>query len=199
MKKIGILGGTFSPIHLGHVKIALAAYEQFDLDEVLFIPSGISYMKRNMDILDASVRCELTSLAIKDYPFFKLDTIETDRGGNSYTYETLQELKKRENADYYFIAGADTLFSIEKWKEPGLIFSNCILLIAKRFEYDDDSISNKIEELKRRFKCDIRIIDMPFIDISSTEIRNRIINNENIHELVSPEMEDYIKEKGIYL
>ena len=117
MAKTGILGGTFSPIHLGHVKIALAAYEQFGLDEVLFIPSGISYMKRNMDILDSSVRCELTAIAIKDYPFFKLDTIEVDRSGNSYTYETLQELKERKKADYYFIAGADTLFSIEKWKD----------------------------------------------------------------------------------
>ena len=199
MKKIGILGGTFSPIHLGHVKIALAAYKQFDLDEVLFIPSGISYMKRNMDILDSDVRKELTEIAIKDYPYFRVDTIEIDRGGNSYTYETLLELKKREKAEYYFIAGADTLFSIEKWKEPGLIFSNCTLLIARRFEYDNDDLSLKIEELKSRYECDIRIIDIPFIDISSTEIRDRIVKNENIHELVSPEMEDYIKEKGLYL
>ena len=199
MKKIGILGGTFSPIHLGHVKIALAAYKQFDLDEVLFIPSGISYMKRNMDILDSDVRKELTEIAIKDYPYFRVDTIEIDRGGNSYTYETLLELKKREKAEYYFIAGADTLFSIEKWKEPGLIFSNCTLLIARRFEYDNDDLSLKIEELKSRYECDIRIIDIPFIDISSTEIRDRIVKSENIHELVSPEMEDYIKEKGLYL
>ena len=99
MKKIGIMGGTFSPIHLGHVKIALAAYIQYELDEVLFIPSGVSYMKRNMNILDSNVRCELTKIAIKDYPFFKLDTIETDRGGNSYTYETLLELKERENSE----------------------------------------------------------------------------------------------------
>ena len=199
MKKIGILGGTFSPIHLGHVKIALAAYKQFDLDEVLFIPSGISYMKRNMDILNSDVRKELTEIAIKDYPYFRVDTIEIDRGGNSYTYETLLELKKREKAEYYFIAGADTLFSIEKWREPGLIFSNCTLLIARRFEYDNDDLSLKIEELKSRYECDIRIIDIPFIDISSTEIRDRIVKSENIHELVSPEMEDYIKEKGLYL
>ena len=152
-----------------------------------------------MDILDSDVRKELTEIAIKDYPYFRMDTIEIDRGGNSYTYETLLELHKREKAEYYFIAGADTLFSIEKWKEPGLIFSNCTLLIARRFEYDNDDLSLKIEELKSRYECDIRIIDIPFIDISSTEIRDRIVKNENIHELVSPEMEDYIKEKGLYL
>ena len=107
-KKVGIMGGTFNPIHLGHLIIAEEAFEAYDLDEVLFVPSGISYMKDPSEVLDAKKRVHMTGLAIEDNPHFALSTIEIDRDGNSYSYETLETLRKQNpNTEYYFLVGAD--------------------------------------------------------------------------------------------
>ena len=110
--KTGIMGGTFDPIHNGHILIARSAYEKVGLDKVLFMPSGNSYMKKN--VLDVSKRVEMVRLAIADFPYFELSSIEAQRQGNTYTYDTLEQLTKQNPKDeYYFIMGADSLFSIE--------------------------------------------------------------------------------------
>lgn len=199
MRKIGILGGTFNPIHFAHINLALKAYEEYELDEVLFIPSGISYMKKDMDILDAKTRCELVSLAINDYPFFKLDTIEVDRAGNSYTFETLLKLKEREDAAYYYIVGADTLFMIEKWKEPKQVFDLSVLLVAVRDEYDKKAVLEKIAELENKYNARISIIHgMNALDISSTKIRDALKRGKSIDEYVPKKEGQYILERGLF-
>ncbi|MBR5943421.1 MAG: nicotinate-nucleotide adenylyltransferase [Lachnospiraceae bacterium] len=199
MRKIGILGGTFNPIHFAHINLALKAYEEYELDEVLFIPSGISYMKKDMDILDAKTRCELVSLAINDYPFFKLDTIEVDRAGNSYTFETLLKLKEREEAAYYYIVGADTLFMIEKWKEPKQVFDLSVLLVAVRDEYDKKAVLEKIAELENKYNARISIIHgMNALDISSTKIRDALKRGKSIDEYVPKKEGQYILERGLF-
>ena len=199
MRKIGILGGTFNPIHFAHINLALKAYEEYELDEVLFIPSGISYMKKDMDILDAKTRCELVSLAINDYPFFKLDTIEVDRAGNSYTFETLLKLKEREDASYYYIVGADTLFMIEKWKEPKQIFDLSVLLVAVRDEYDKKAVLEKIAELENKYNARISIIHgMNALDISSTKIRDALKRGKSIDVYVPKKEGQYILERGLF-
>ncbi|MBO4377140.1 MAG: nicotinate-nucleotide adenylyltransferase [Lachnospiraceae bacterium] len=199
MRKIGILGGTFNPIHFAHINLALKAYEEYELDEVLFIPSGISYMKKDMDILDAKTRCELVSLAINDYPFFKLDTIEVDRAGNSYTFETLLKLNEREDAVYYYIVGADTLFMIEKWKEPKQVFDLSVLLVAVRDEYDKKAVLEKIAELENKYNARISIIHgMNALDISSTKIRDALKRGKSIDEYVPKKEGQYILERGLF-
>ena len=110
------MGGTFNPIHIGHLILAETARIQFELNEILFIPSGKSYMKQQMDIPSGEVRAQMTSLAIEENPYFALSLMEIEREGNTYTYETLETLKEQNpNTEYYFILGEDSLFAIEKW------------------------------------------------------------------------------------
>ena len=136
MRRIGIMGGTFNPIHNGHLAIADKAREQFALEKVLFMPSGIPYMKDQREVLPIQTRCEMTALAIKDMPGFELSEMEASDaalGKNTYTCDTLQKLKAADpEADYYFILGADSLYAMEDWKNPALIFQNCTVLAAVR-------------------------------------------------------------------
>lgn len=118
-KKIGIMGGTFNPIHMGHLLLAEQAKESFCLDQVLFIPSGCPYMKDQREVADKYMRLEMARLAIADNPAFQLSAMEVEREGDSYTFETLAALREKEaEADFYFIAGADSIFDMERWKNP---------------------------------------------------------------------------------
>lgn len=198
-KKVGIIGGTFNPIHLGHLILAEYAYDEYQLDEILFIPSGISYFKDPNTVLDKKMRITLTGEAIEDNPHFAMSTIETDRPGNSYTYETLEELKKRNpNVRYYLIIGADSLFQIESWKEPDIIMNHVIILAASRKDQGIDLLKEKADELMEKFHSEIHILTCPMIDISSTDIRNRIKEGKSIKYLVKEQTENYIKKYQLY-
>ena len=198
-KKVGIIGGTFNPIHLGHLILAEYAYDEYQLDEILFIPTGISYFKDPNTVLDKKMRITLTGEAIEDNPHFALSTIETDRPGNSYTYETLEELR-RKNPDvrYYLIIGADSLFQIDSWKEPDIIMKNAIILAASRNDQGIELLKEKADELMKKFHSEIHILTCPMIDISSTDIRNRIKEGKSIKYLVKEQTENYIKKYQLY-
>lgn len=198
-KKVGIIGGTFNPIHLGHLILAEYAYDEYQLDEILFIPTGISYFKDPNTVLDKKMRITLTGEAIEDNPHFALSTIETDRPGNSYTYETLEELKKK-NPDvrYYLIIGADSLFQIDSWKEPDIIMKDAIILAASRNDQGIELLKEKADELMKKFHSEIYILTCPMIDISSTDIRNRIKEGKSIKYLVKEQTENYIKKYQLY-
>ncbi|MBR4759887.1 MAG: nicotinate-nucleotide adenylyltransferase, partial [Lachnospiraceae bacterium] len=115
--KIGIMGGTFNPIHNGHITMAKSALDQYELDEVIFMPAGLQWMKKDSpDWMDAEMRYEMTALAVADKPHFRASRMEIDRPGNTYTYETLEILHKEQpEADYYYIIGTDTLANMPKW------------------------------------------------------------------------------------
>lgn len=197
-KRVGILGGTFNPIHLGHVAIAKAAYDEFDLDEILFIPSGISYMKSN--VTDAKIRAEMTALAIKDYPNFVLSDMEINRPGNSYSYETILSLKKEHpDTEYFFIVGADSFVYMEHWKCPDLIFANAHILVAIR----NGSTKKDLEETKtsylQKFNANIDFISFDGYDVSSSDIRNRVKEGRAFENFVSDAVFKYIKDHKLYL
>ena len=131
--RIGILGGTFDPIHLGHLIIAEQARDQYALDKVLLIPSGHSYFKdnRKRKVLPAQTRLEMTRIAAGDRACFEVSDIEVTRPGNTYSFETLEELgRQNPDADLFFIVGADTVCSMRTWREPGRIFDACTILAA---------------------------------------------------------------------
>lgn len=197
LKKVGIMGGTFDPIHMGHLIIAETAREAFDLEEILFIPSGVSYMKSN--VLDKKTRVTMTGIAIEDNPHFALSTIEVDRDGNSYSYETIAELKKHNpDTEYYFIVGADSLFHMEKWMHPDKIFSECVILAAIRSGSTAEEFAAQIEHLREIYKADIRMIPTKSLDLSSTAIREKAENGSSIHYLVPDKVREYIEKNNIY-
>ena len=198
-KKVGIIGGTFNPIHIGHLILAERAYEDFALDEILFIPTGISYFKDPATVLDSKMRITMTGEAIGENPHFALSTIETDRPGNSYTYETLEELKKHNpDTHYYLIVGADSLFQIEQWKNPESIMKNAVILVTTREDQGVEAVTKKINELMEKYHSDIRLLTCPNIDVSSTCIRERVRTGKSIHYLVAECTENFILKHNLY-
>lgn len=229
MRRIGIMGGTFNPIHNGHLAIAKKAKEQFALEKVLFMPSGVPYMKDRQEVLPVSVRCEMTALAIADIPYFELSLLEAanaELGKNTYTFETLQKLRDADpKAEYYFILGADSLYAIENWKNPTLIFQNCTILTAARTEEADvsaktqrlseggtcekakngtycaalqDKLLQQAQYLREKYHASVEILEFAGIDVSSTQIREKVRYNESIGRLVPKAVEQYISENECY-
>jgi len=198
-KRVGILGGTFNPIHIGHLILAERALEEYELDEILFIPTGTPYFKSAAEVLDKKVRISMTGNAIEDNPNFALSTIETDREGISYTYETLQLLKK-DNPDtqYYLILGADTLFQIEQWKHPEIILKLAGILGAVRDDKNHEDLKVRAAELEEKFGTEVNILRMPHIGVSSSDIRERIRTGKSVRYMLPEKTLEYIEKNGLY-
>lgn len=199
MRKVGILGGTFNPIHNGHLAVARKAKEQCALDEVIFMPCGAPYMKCRQEVAPGSVRAEMTALAIEGIPGFTMSSIELEKQGNTYTYETMEYLHTGyPEQDLYFILGADSLFSIAHWKYPERIFACCHIVAALRDEIAMTDMKRQIECLKAQYDVDIVPLKMENIDISSSDIRRKISAGEPIGEFVPENVREYIVKNGLY-
>lgn len=199
MRKIGILGGTFNPIHNGHLLLAETAREMYGLDEVLLIPSGRSYMKDPGDILPGEVRLTMVKLAAQENPCFRESDIEVARCGNSYTFETLMLLKKcYPDASFYNIVGADTLFHMESWKNPAEIFEASVTLAAVRDGWEDDVLRRQAQLLSRKYNADIRMMPSLHIEISATDIRKRCRKGQSIRYMVPEAVRLFLEQNGYY-
>ncbi len=201
-RRVGILGGTFDPIHIGHMIMAEQARDQYDMDEVILMPSGRSYFKdhREQKVLSAHERLAMTTLACEGQQGLSVSDMEIRRGGNTYTYETLQILK-RENPDteYFFIIGGDTLCAIPTWREPGILCSLCVIAATMREDQiTAEAFAQGKEDLERKFGASVVPVSIPNIGISSTDIRRRILNRKTIHFLVPEGVERYIIEHELY-
>lgn len=198
-KKIGILGGTFNPIHIGHLLMAETAVEMLDLDKVMVMPSGISYLKANTNVLPGQLRLDMVQLSIQNNPHLISSDMEIKREGNTYTYETLEILKKQyPQATFYFIVGADCLFSIEHWVEPQKIFDNCILVATGRNNASHVSMLAAKKNLEEKFGAHIILMDYPQIEISSTAVRENVRCGKSIRYMVTEEVRQYIYENQLY-
>lgn len=199
MRKIGIMGGTFDPIHIGHLVLAQSAMEAEGLDEVWLVPTGCSYMKEDRKVLSPKERYEMTKLAVQENDKMRCLDIEIKREGYTYSYETLEELRKEYPEDlFFFIFGADCLFTIETWKYPERIFANASVLAAMRNGADIAAMELKIAELSQKYEARIRLLSFLNLEISSTDIRERVRVGKSIRYLVPDKVLDYIAEKGFY-
>lgn len=199
--KIGIMGGTFDPIHNGHLMLGKAAFEQFSLDEVWFMPNGNPPHKKSSSIQsEATKRAVMTELAVEEYPNFRLETYEVEREGISYSYETLEHFRRSRSGDeFYFIIGADSLFAIESWAEPKRIFSACIILAAYRDEIDTPyKIQKQIVYLQKKYGARIQFLETPLMNVSSHELREMIKEGKNVTSYLPEKVEKYIKKEGLY-
>lgn len=199
MKKIGIMGGTFNPIHMGHLIIAEKAREQSGLDKVLFMPSGIPYMKDSRQVLPGKVRAQMTELAIRSNPFFDISTMEVEREGRTYTYETLETLRAQNpDTKYYFILGADSLWKIEEWRYPERIFAACHILAAVREEKTTEDMKEQIHYLEKIYDADITLLQTCRMEISSSIIRTFCKEGKSIRYLVPEAVCDFIIQNKLY-
>ncbi len=198
--KIGILGGTFDPIHNGHLAIAEEARKRMGLAEVYFGPAGRTPLKESGTILAAEHRIEMVRLAIADYPYFKLSTIEIDRPGPSYTVDTIAELRDKFGAEneLYFIIGLDSLAQLPRWREPARIIRMCRLGAVPRPGYSLPD-TNTLEAAMPGISQRLTVLDEPKSDVSATEVRQRAKRGESISHLVPEEVVEYIKRQKLYL
>ena len=197
--KTGILGGTFNPIHIGHLIIAQKAKETYNLDKVLFMPSKTPPHKDVNKIAPDFIRKEMVLAAIEGNPGFEFSDVELTREGIIYTADTLKYLTELyPNDDFYFIMGADSLLAIESWHEPERIFSLCSIIVADRNDKLNEMNEKKIYLQNKYEKCDLLFLDCPMIDISSTYIRNAILKMKSIKYFVPPKVEDIIKRNNLY-
>jgi nicotinate-nucleotide adenylyltransferase len=194
---IGVLGGTFDPIHIGHLVVAEEARIKIGFSEVLFVPAGRPWLKLDRNITPAVHRVEMVRRAIADNPHFKLCTLEVERAGPSYTVDTLTMLKKQlgSEASLFFILGRDTLSGLPLWKEPEKVVQLCRLVVAPRLGSKDlKHLEKAVPELLDK----VIQLDMPVIGISSSGIRQRIAQGLPIRYLVPAEVEKYITGQKIY-
>lgn len=199
MGKIGIMGGTFNPIHIGHLVLAERILDDFEMDEIWFIPTGCSYMKRNLEVAEGLDRYNMVELAIADNDKMKILDIELKRSGHTYSYETLEELREQYPEDeFYFIFGADCLFTIENWKCPERIFANCKVIAAARNGADLREMDVKRKHLASCFGADITIYPFIHLEISSTDLRNRLQEGKSVKHLIPEQVIQYIKDNGLY-
>ena len=201
MSRIGIMGGTFNPIHIGHLLLAEYALEAAGLDQVWMMPTGCSYLKRKegIDMLPAAERYKMVCLAIEGNERLRCLDMEIRRPGNSYSYETMEQLHREypEN-QFIFICGADCLYTIEDWKCVDRLFASCEILAAVRGEADVECMRKKIAELENRFSAKIQLLPFRRIEISSSEIRTRRKEGRSIRYLVPEAVRDYMEKKGLY-
>lgn len=192
--KIGILGGSFDPIHNGHLYMAKQAYKQFALDEVWLIPNGHAPHKDEDKMADVTHRMAMCELVAQKYNFLKTCDIEITSEEYSYTYLTIQKLTQMyPEYEFYFIMGADSLDYFEKWRHPEIISCLCKILVVNRDEFSLSDLENKIARLGELFPVDIALIHCDKYDVSSTELRQRLD-----YEDVLPEVYAYIVEHHLY-
>ena len=197
--KIGILGGTFDPIHLGHLIIAEEARERLNLDEVLFIPTGQPWMKAGAHISPSRHRLEMTRLAIQSNPLFKVSAMEIERSGPSYTVDTLKDLREElpVSTQIFFILGLDSLKDLPRWKEPRKIVDLCTLVAITRpgsAKIEPAVLDSVAPELSEK----VILLEGLLIDVSGTDIRRRVAQGCSIRYRVPPAVGEYIYAQGLY-
>ena len=198
-RKIGIMGGTFNPIHMGHLIIAEMAFEQFDLDKVLFMPASQPPHKLHEEILEDIRRVAMVELAIKDNPHFELSLYEVNRQDISYTARTLTYLTSEyKDTEFYFILGGDSIEAIETWREPSTVMQLSRLIACIRDEVDEMELERQIQYLNKKYNAQVHKLYIPKIDISSTLIRERIAQDKSVKYLLPDNVIAYIKKHGLY-
>lgn len=198
--KMGVLGGTFDPIHRAHLVVAGEVRERLDLAEVIFVPAGRPRLKKDRPITTAEHRLEMVRLAIARRSGFTVSTIEIERAGPSYTVDTIAELRQRlaSEDEIFFILGWDNVTALPQWREPSRLIEMCRLVAVPRPGYslpDLNALEKPVPGISRR----VLMMGRPEIDISSSEIRERVARGQSIRRLVPRPVERYISEHRLYL
>jgi nicotinate-nucleotide adenylyltransferase len=197
--RIGVFGGTFDPVHLGHLLLAEACREQAGLDRVIFIPAGIPPHKQGRELTPGNDRAEMLEFAIAGHPEFTVDRSEIKRSGPSYTVDTLRALRHNQPADEFcLLMGADSLAEFHLWKDPREIASLASLVVVNRGSQAPPDLASLIPQLGESAVSQIQIVTMPAIEISASDIRQRAQQGRSLRYLVPRAVERYILEHKLY-
>jgi nicotinate-nucleotide adenylyltransferase len=200
IKRLALMGGTFDPIHYGHMVTAEAARSQFNLDKVIFVPTGYPPHKKNKNISDAKHRFLMTVLAITTNPYFEASRFEVEKSIYSYTIDTVNYFVNLygSKVKLYFITGADAVMEILTWKSVEELTRLCNFIAATRPGYELEQLDSTLKKLPEESRKSFRKFEVPALAISSTDIRNRVKNNKPIKYLVPETVEYYIYKNNLY-
>ncbi len=194
-RRLGVMGGTFDPIHYGHLVTAEEALVQFALDSVVFVPTGRPWMKQDRVVSPAEDRYLMTVIATASNPRFHVSRVEIDRDGPTYTVDTLRTLAEQHpDAELYFVTGADAMLEILEWKDPGEVLSSAHFIAATRPGYD----LARFESMELARKTSVSRMSIPALAISSTDIRERVLDGRPIRYLVPEGVKSYIEKAELY-
>lgn len=198
MKKL-IFGGTFDPIHNGHIHIAYESLYNLGVDEIIFMPNGQPPHKSNRVVTSGAIRYEMVLKAIEDEEKFSISDYEINNDGLSYTYSTLTHFKKLEpDTEWFFLVGVDSLMSFKEWKNIDIILSSCTLVVFSRSGFNKDDIYKMKSTLEREYKAEIIFLEMPILDISSTGIKEKIAMGRIVNYLLPGAVENIINKYNLY-
>lgn len=199
MIKKAIFGGTFDPIHNGHLHIAFKALYNLNLEEVIFMPSGNPPHKVGKKITDSSIRYELIKMAIREEKRFAISDYEINHKELSYTYKTLAYYKEKEpDTEWYFLTGSDCLMELDTWKNVDKIFSLCKFVVFNRPGYKIQDFLAQKDRVEKQYNSKVLYLDLPVLDISSTGIKEAVRNHENISYLMPAGVYNTILQLGLY-
>lgn len=198
--RLGIMGGTFDPIHFGHLVTAEVARDRFQLNKVIFVPSGHPPHKESSRITEAKHRYLMTVLAVASNPYFEVSGLEIERSGPSYAIDTVQEFRQTYPSDLiYFITGADAILELLTWKNVEQLLKICYFIAATRPGYNLDYLDSILQKLPPKAAQRIFFLEVPALAISSTDIRRRLEEGCTIKYLLPENVEHYIIKKKLYL
>lgn len=199
-RRIGIFGGSFDPVHLGHTGLAEDAIQQVGLEKVIFIPARFQPFKLDKKLTSGKARVGMLNIAAQRRTEFEVSTFELDSEFVSYTYLTMRAMQNSlgKECRLYFITGTDAFLKIEKWKNSKELLENYSYIIGTRPGYRQEELEICIKRIKDKFGTDIININNTQIDVSSTEIRNRLESGISVDDLVSADVERYIIENDLY-
>lgn len=199
MNKVGILGGTFDPIHFGHLFIAENARKCFELDKVVFIPTGVPPHKVLVNVSDKTHRYNMAQLAMKGNPNFEVSDFEVAKEEISYTVDTMTALKQLyKDTDFYYIVGADSLYEIVNWKSFRKLAKIIKIVSINRMTNKFVDVEEVAKSISENYNMEIHTLEMPIIEISSTEIRRRVKEDLPIKYMLPENVERYIKKHKLY-
>lgn len=196
--RVGLLGGTFDPIHNGHLAVAEEVHGRLGLSEVIFVPAGQPWFKRGNFVLSARHRLRMVTLAIADRPYARVSTVEIDREGPTYTVDTVEEIGETLDGEIYFILGWDNLPQVPRWRSPGRLAELCRMVAVPRPGYerpDASAVERQVPGLAGR----VMLLDRPWVDISASEIRRRVAQGLSICQMVPGAVAEYIGQQRLYL
>lgn len=198
--KVGVMGGSFDPVHLGHISLAVDALEQTDLDKVVIVPARVQPFKQDAHPASGEDRINMLKAAFRDFPEIEFSDFELEQEGISYTYLTLAAMQEKYGADarIYFICGTDSLLKLHTWKNSDELLKKYSFIVGSRPGYRDEELALEIDRLRRLYGTEILKINNRLHNVSSTEIRELIKDGKAIDHLVGSEVDEYIKENGLY-
>lgn len=194
-RRLGVMGGTFDPIHYGHLVTAEEALVQFALDEVVFVPTGLPWMKQEREVSPAEDRYLMTVIATASNPRFRVSRVEVEREGPTYTVDTLKALgAENPDSELYFITGADAMREIFEWKDPDGVLSLAHFIAATRPGYD----LTRFEARDATRHPNFSVMNIPALAISSTDVRERVHEGRPIRYLVPEGVKSYVEKAALY-